>query len=101
MHITALVGGGALSEDADELDTIKAALCPPCHAVGYVSSIDSENSADDFEVIADIIERADFCICNLSATPYAEKIREYAAQTKRAVLLDISRFNDGSSIIQK
>ena len=101
MHITALVGGGALSEDAGEMDTIKAALCPPCHAVGYTSSADSENNADDFEVIADMIERLDFCVCNLSATPYAEKIREYAAQTKRGVLLDISRFSNSGSVAQE
>ena len=52
-------------------------------------------------MIADMIERLDFCVCNLSATPYAEKIREYAAQTKRGVLLDISRFSNSGSAAQE
>ena len=89
-HVTGLVGGKSLSENDDDLDAIKAALCPPCHAVGYVSRVDSSDNPHDFDVIADMIERTDFCICNLSTTPHAEKIRKYAAQTKRTVLLDIS-----------
>ena len=92
-HTTALVGGEPLSEDGDDLNAIKASLCPPCHAVGYVSHADSGNCNSDFDVIADMIERTDFCICNLNATPHAEKIRKYAAKTKRTVLLDMSRFN--------
>lgn len=88
VHITALVG--AAKTDGD-LDAIKTSSCPPCDAVGYVSRADSGGNTSDFNVIADMIERMDFCICNLSVTPHAEKIKQYAARTKRAVLLDIGR----------
>jgi Sigma-70, region 4. len=91
MHITALMSKCSLPEEHDDIDAVRALFCPPCHAVGYVGRADAEGDADDFSVIADMIERMDFCICNLSTTPYGEKIREYAAQTGRTVLLDIGK----------
>lgn len=36
-----------------------------------------------------LIEQSDFCICDLSATPYAEEIERYAARAKRAIIIDI------------
>lgn len=101
VHITALAGGGSLSEDSEDPNGANAILCPPCHAVGYVGRANSENSTNDFDVIADMIERTDFCVCNLSTTPYAEKIRKYAIKTKRTILLDISRFSGSGSVAQK
>ena len=44
-----------------------------------------------FDVIINMLEQTDFCICDLSATPHAEKIQKYASQVKRTVLLDLSR----------
>lgn len=90
-HITAMASRRAWPEDDDSLDMIPARLCPPCHAVGYVSRVDSMDCGEIFDVIADMIERMDFCLCDLSSTPFAEKIREYAARTQRTVLLDMSR----------
>ena len=87
IHITALMENDSLSGNYDDRATVEAALCPPCHAVGYVNRADS---GGDFNVIADMIERMDFCVCNLSATPYGERIKQYAAQTGRTALLDIS-----------
>lgn len=96
-HITALVRGGVVSEDDNDLDAVKTMLCPPCQAVGYISRADSS----DFDVIAEMIERTNFCIYNSSATPYADKIRKCAAQTKQTVLLDISGFGEGSGTVRK
>lgn len=91
IHITTLISKSSLPEEYDDIDAMRALYCPPSHAVGYVSRADTEDDADDFSVIADMIERTDFCICNLSATPCRERIQEYAAQTEGAVLLDIGR----------
>lgn len=86
IHITALIGSDALPEP----DAMKEVFCPPCHAVGYVSCTDSGDCYKDFDVIADMIDQMDFCLCNLSSTPFSEKIRMYAARTQRTVLLDMS-----------
>lgn len=91
VRITALIGADPLSKADDDLDAIKALSCPPCDTVRYVIRAGSGDDADDFDVAADMIERMDFCVCNLSATPHAEKIKQYAAQTKRTILLDIGR----------
>lgn len=40
---------------------------------------------------ADTINQSDFCICNLSASPFAEEIREYILQTKHTVLVDMGQ----------
>ena len=89
-HITALASRRAWPEDGDSLDKIPAQFCPPCHAVGYVSRVDFMDCEEGFDVIADMLERMDFCLCDLSSTPFAEKIKEYAARVRRTVLLDIS-----------
>ena len=94
IHITVLMDNDSLSGDCDDMAVMEAALCPPCHAVGYVNRVDSR---DDFNVIADMIERMDFCVCNLSATPYGEKIKQYAAQTGRTVLLDINTMGNSTA----
>ena len=60
----------------------------------YVSRVGTGDDNSDFDVISDMIERADFCICDLSSAQYSEKIREFAAQTRGAILLDISIPND-------
>lgn len=90
IHITALIGSDALPENDHASDAVKKTLCPPCHAIDYMSRADSCDCGADFDMIAGMIERMDFCLCNLSAAPYAERIQEYAAQVKRAVLIDIS-----------
>ena len=89
IHITALIGPDALPENDHAPDIIKETLCPPCHAVGYVSRADPGDCGADFDIIADMIERMDFCLCDLSSTPFSEKIRAYAARTRRTVLLDM------------
>ena len=90
IHITAIVRPDELPESDHAPDAVKEALCPLCHAVGYVSRVDSMDCEEGFDVIADMIERMDFCLCDLSSTPFAEKVREYAAKTRRTVLLDMS-----------
>lgn len=77
------------------LNDLAKLLCPPCHAMGCVSYADSKSIIGSFGVIADLMERMDFCICDLSAMPHAERIRTYAAHTNRTVLLDMGGVNTG------
>lgn len=39
--------------------------------------------------IKELIEQSDFCICDLSATPYAKEIIQFAGSARRAIIIDI------------
>lgn len=86
IHITAEIGGTLPAGDNNAPDNMERLFCPPCGAVICVGCADTRG---DFGVIADMIERTDFCICDLSAADNADEIRAYAAQAERAVLLDM------------
>lgn len=94
-HITAMVYDQLLAGSGDMLNDLAKLLCPPCHAMGCVSYADPKSITGSFCVIADLMERMDFCICDLSAMPHAERIRTYAAHTNRTVLLDMGGVNTG------
>ena len=90
LHITAVMSGKLLAD-------VEKLLCSPCHTVSVVSYTDIGHLPEGFDVISDILEQTDFCLCDLSATPHMEEIRRCAAQTKKAVLLDMSRTNSGDN----
>lgn len=92
-HITAMVYDQLLAGSGDTLNDLAKLLCPPCHAMGCVSYADPKSVAGSFGVIADLMERMDFCICDLSTMPHAERIRAYAAYTRKSVLLDMSNID--------
>lgn len=91
LHITGMINDKSLAESNVDLDHMLERFCPPCHAVGCVSPAGLESNSDGLDVIANMLEQTDFCVCDLSATPHAERIQKYAAEVKRAVLLDLSR----------
>lgn len=91
LHITGMINDKSLAESNVDLDHMLERFCPPCHAVGCVSPAGLENNSDGLDVIANMLEQTDFCVCDLSATPHAERIQKYAAEVKRTVLLDLSR----------
>lgn len=64
--------------------------CAPCNAVIRITRDQCAN-ADNLGIIASMIELSDFCICDLSSTPLADEICEYAARGGGTVLLDTSR----------
>lgn len=93
-HITATLSDKFPSENDgydDDLDNIETLLCPPCHAVRHVNCVTLGNVDQSFTAIADMLEQVNFCIYNSSAVPYAAKIKQYAAQTKQTVLLDMGK----------
>ena len=71
--ITALMCADTFSADDDDQNDMRKSLCPPCHSVTYVSRVGTGDDNSDFDVISDMIERADFCICDLSSAQYSEK----------------------------
>ena len=40
---------------------------------------------------ADMVGHSDFCVCNLSSSPYAEEISEYISQAKCCMLIDMGQ----------
>lgn len=90
VHITAVISGNVPAEDND----VDKQCCPPCNAMRCVGSAGSVNGDDNFDVIADMLERLCLCICNSSYSDNAEKIRAYAAHAERAALVDISKSNN-------
>lgn len=64
--------------------------CAPCNAVIRVTRDQCANE-DNLGIIASMIELSDFCICDLSSTPLADEICEYAARGDGTILLDTSR----------
>lgn len=95
-RITAVIDDPYLLEE--ENDDVMGRFCPPCDAVKHVGNAIPENRLYDMGVIAAIVDQCDFCICNLSASPAAEEIRSYIAQSNRAVLLDLGNKPEGMEL---
>lgn len=81
---------GVTNREIDSENEDPANCCGPCNAVICVPEAQCV-VRKELGIIASMIDFSDFCICNLSATPLADRIREYAAHGNRAVLLDISK----------
>ena len=65
-------------------------LVPPCHRVENIDTGTKVVRAKYLRRIKAMIDRSDFCICNLSGNPLAPNIQTYAAKKNR-VLLDIGQ----------
>lgn len=87
-HTTAVITASEHNEDTGDLI---ARYCPPCDRVENVDTTFAKAGTDAFAALTAMMDQADFCICNLSASPMAEEIRAYITQTKYAALLDISK----------
>lgn len=74
---------------SSELYDLKAEFCPPCDAaesIGGIPAVDCRIST-----ILELMDRSMFCICDLSASAYAQQILAHIPQTRQAVLLDIGK----------
>ena len=74
---------------SSELYDLKAEFCPPCDAaesIGGIPAVDCRIST-----ILEPMDRSMFCICDLSASAYAQQILAHIPQTRQAVLLDIGK----------
>lgn len=82
---------GVTDKEIDlESENAASNYCDPCNAVIRVTRDQCANE-DNLGIIASMIELSDFCICDLSSTPLADEIREYAACEGGTVLLDTSK----------
>lgn len=49
----------------------------------------SDSRTDELQVIASMIDQADFCVCDLSASPFGREIIKYATRANWTCLMDI------------
>ena len=68
----------------------KANYFSPCNAIIQVNK-EQGPLVEKLGIIANLIDISDFCICDLSTTPLADKIREYATHGSGTILLDTSK----------
>ena len=81
---------------SSELYDLKAEFCPPCDAaesIGGIPAVDCRIST-----ILELMDRSMFCICDLSASAYAQQILAHIPQTRQAVLLDIGKIRLSPSL---
>lgn len=66
-------------------------FCPPC---GAVQNIDTHSENKDIQVLNAIellVEKSDYCICNLTGNPNESAIRKLMANSKNTQVLDLSK----------
>jgi hypothetical protein len=90
LRIIAVTDGNSHKENNIEPEDIRAACCPPCHGAVCVGRADYD-AGNPLGLVPDMIDLADFCICNLSAVSDPVMLQRYASQTKHTVLLDMNR----------
>lgn len=86
--ITAVAWDAGSSQDDMEYD-LKASFCPPCDRAESIGGVPVADSR--IRTILELMDRSMFCICDLSASAYAQQILTHIPQTGRAVLLDIGK----------
>lgn len=86
--ITAVAWDAGSSQDDTEYD-LKAGFCPPCDRAESIGGVPAADSR--IRTILELMGRSIFCICDLSASAYAQQILTHIPQTGQAVLLDIGK----------
>ena len=89
-HITAVVHYN-VHEDARDIFSLR--YCPPCDSVAYVDSNSKIEKQRTLSAVDYMLDRADFCICNLQST-LGDALRNRIAASNGAAVFDIAG-NDG------
>lgn len=64
---------------------------PPCNNVENIDTKAKYLRTQNIRVIKTLIDRSDFCICNLDGTIFAERIKKFVRKAKKVIMLDLSR----------
>lgn len=93
-HVTAAAG---CQEVTPALEARLAfQFCPPCQEVELILAPAKRPRARDLTVAKALMQRCDFCICDLYGHPMGASLRQQAAKRDGAALLDIGRKNTGA-----
>ena len=87
------VTAAAGCQEATEALKAKLAFqfCPPCQEVELIFAPAQRPRARDLTVAKALMQRCDFCICDLSGHPLGAGLRQQAAKKEGAALLDIGK----------
>lgn len=85
--ITAVAWDDGSGQEGTE--DLMAGFCPPCDRAESIGGVPAADSR--IRTILELMDRSMFCICDLSASAYAQQIQAHIPQTKQAVLLDIGK----------
>ena len=97
-HITVVTDSEEYLEPIEERKDIASAFHPPYDALECIAQLEYDSISKPFVLLSNMIDRSDFCICDLSASNYGDAIEEYISQTKRVVLLDIGKMSDMTAL---
>ena len=78
-------------EETDWANAISVENFPPCSNIENIDTKAKDIRTQNIRVIKMLIERSDFCICNLDETIFYGRIRKYVRQSKKAKILDLGR----------
>lgn len=77
-----------ITDGNDEPD---ADFLPPGVVIQCISDVESANCAGSSRAVTEMIEQADFCLCDLSSVDNSEEIQQLIRESKRAALVDMSK----------
>lgn len=80
---------GSGQDGTEEPYDLAAGFCPPCDRAESIGGVPAADSR--IRTILELMDRSMFCICDLSASAYAQHIQAHIPQTKQAVLVDIGK----------
>lgn len=80
---------GSGQDGTEEPYDLAAGFCPPCDRAESIGGVPAADSR--IRTILELMDRSMFCICDLSASAYAQQIQSHIPHTRQAVLLDIGK----------
>lgn len=66
-------------------------IFPPCNHIENIDTKAKKLRTQNIRVIKALMNRSDFCICNLDKTIFTDTIKRYAREAKQIEILDVSR----------
>lgn len=92
-HITVVTDSEEYLEPIEELRDIVSAFHPPYDTLEYIAQLEYPGLSRPLGFFSVMIDRADFCICDLSASDCPDAIKNYVSKRGKTVLLDIGKAN--------
>lgn len=92
-HTTVVTDSEEYLEPIEKPEDIISAFCPPYDTLECIAQLDYLGITKVPELFSILIDRADFCICDLSVSHYSDAIKDYVSQRGETVLLDMGKAN--------
>lgn len=91
IHITVVTDSEEYLEPIEELEDVISAVPPSYDTLECIAQLEYHGLSGSLGFFSVMIDRADFCICDLSAGDCPDAIKNYVSQKEETVLLDIGK----------